>query len=497
MNPNVHDREIELLTCLDHPNIVRLFGFYFRDSKANPNEIVQNMLLECMPGDLFSLFTDERRRGVRLSNASIQAYCFQLFRGLAYLHDRNICHRDIKPTNLLISKQPLMLKISDFGCAKENVSKEESTSYMCSRYYRAPELILGYTKYSEAIDIWAAGCVLGECFTCTPIFPGRKHHQLGAICAILGNPTVNVLRVLQPGLRQIRLKRRQPVSLATVLKLPFDDRAIQLLEQVLVYEPSKRLTAWQACSHSFFEDLLEGNGAPLAFKFSQSEINSMPDNVRESIMGRKRCLKDADSRSIFNSDRSKELRIKRAKASAVVELVRTQAMRRAAKSQMPQEKEPADGLSGTADKDRLPTIFEERKSCDLEPFSAIFQLSKSKAEQQLKHMPYEMETASTISSPKQLANEEEDYEAEQARVNGTQSSPPFAGTLKTPFDVNTETLQEGGTLRKGAAKTEEQFCINFPNTVNGNCRADGQVVTEGCLNEKKRDRADQSINRVI
>ncbi|KHJ44350.1 hypothetical protein D918_05361 [Trichuris suis] len=180
---------------------------------------------------------------------------------------------------------------------------------MCSRYYRAPELVMGNTKYTESVgskesrlmirflpdlnskfryfmrsqlsaissqvinsDVWAAGCVLAECFTCSPIFPGRKDHQLGAICAILGNPPVNVLRILQPNLRRVRLKRRQAVTLPTVMGIPKDHLAILLLEQILLYEPLKRLTAWQVCAHDFFEELLEGNGISMKFKFTQSGL---------------------------------------------------------------------------------------------------------------------------------------------------------------------------------------------------------------------------------
>ncbi len=97
---------------------------------------------------------------------------YQLFRSLAYIHSMGICHRDIKPQNLLLDPESAVLKLCDFGSAKQLVKGELNVSYICSRYYRAPELIFGATDYTCNIDIWSAGCVLAELLLGQPIFPG-------------------------------------------------------------------------------------------------------------------------------------------------------------------------------------------------------------------------------------------------------------------------------------------------------------------------------------
>lgn len=153
---------------------------------------------------------------------------YQLFRSLAYIHSLGICHRDIKPQNLLVDQSTGVLKLCDFGSAKQLLHGEPNVSYICSRYYRAPELIFGAINYTTNIgeapegglsgghpvlirhvvpfsDVWSAGCVLAELLLGQPIFPGDSGvDQLVEIIKVLGTPTREQIREMNPNYTEFK-----------------------------------------------------------------------------------------------------------------------------------------------------------------------------------------------------------------------------------------------------------------------------------------------------
>ena len=123
----------------------------------------------------------------------IQSICLQILSGLLFLHKNNIVHCDLKPENvLLISAKKSAVKIIDFGSSC--FSNQPVFTYIQSRFYRAPEVLLG-AGYNEKIDIWSLGCILVELFLGYPLFTGRnEEEQLGCIINVLGKPPNELLR---------------------------------------------------------------------------------------------------------------------------------------------------------------------------------------------------------------------------------------------------------------------------------------------------------------
>lgn len=107
----------------------------------------------------------------RIPIEDIKCYMKQILQGMAYVHRKKISHRDLKPENILMNDKGVV-KICDFGSAKM-LDSQMNTPYIVSRYYRAPELILACSDYTEKIDVWAIGCIFAEFMTLRPLFPGK------------------------------------------------------------------------------------------------------------------------------------------------------------------------------------------------------------------------------------------------------------------------------------------------------------------------------------
>jgi serine/threonine protein kinase len=186
---------------------------------------------------------------------------FQLLNGLKNIHEKNIAHRDLKPENVLLSKEQV-IKICDFGSSKIIDPTGKNTPYIVSRYYRAPELILCLTKYSTAIDVWAAGCIMAELFLLTPLFRGKTEgDQLFAIFKIIGSLNSEELKQYKsrvpfdPSLIDA-FGQSKRVNLKEYFKVVDDkNNFIDLLLKMLSYLPEKRITAKEALNHPFFSDI--------------------------------------------------------------------------------------------------------------------------------------------------------------------------------------------------------------------------------------------------
>ncbi|NXF38791.1 CDKL2 protein, partial [Nyctibius bracteatus] len=171
-------REIKVLKHLKHENLVNLLEVCKKKKRWYlVFEFVDHTLLDDLEAFPNGLDYGRARK-----------YLFQILRGVAFCHSRGIIHRDIKPENILVS-QSGVVKLCDFGFARSLVASEEAfTGYVATRWYRAPELLVGDVKYGEGVDVWAIGCLITEMLTGEPLFPGDSEiDQLYHITKCLGN----------------------------------------------------------------------------------------------------------------------------------------------------------------------------------------------------------------------------------------------------------------------------------------------------------------------
>ncbi len=151
------NRELQIMSTLSHPSVVALkHCFYSKGDK--PDEVYLNLVMEYIPETLHRTLRNHTKANKLVPITYVKCYMYQLLRSVAYIHTLGVCHRDIKPQNILLNAKTHCLKLCDFGSAKILVAGEPNVSYICSRYYRAPELVFEATEYTPAIDVWSVGC---------------------------------------------------------------------------------------------------------------------------------------------------------------------------------------------------------------------------------------------------------------------------------------------------------------------------------------------------
>ncbi|XP_074075492.1 glycogen synthase kinase-3 alpha isoform X2 [Macrotis lagotis] len=278
------NRELQIMRKLDHCNIVRL-RYFFYSSGEKKDELYLNLVLDFVPETVYRVARHFTKAKLTIPSIYVKVYMYQLFRSLAYIHSQGVCHRDIKPQNLLVDPDTAVLKLCDFGSAKQLVRGEPNVSYICSRYYRAPELIFGATDYTSSIDVWSAGCVLAELLLGQPIFPGDSGvDQLVEIIKVLGTPTREQIREMNPNYTEFKFPQIKAHPWAKVFKSRTPPEAIALCSHLLEYTPATRLSPLEACAHSFFDDLRSPGAQlpnsrqlPPLFNFSPGELSIQPN----------------------------------------------------------------------------------------------------------------------------------------------------------------------------------------------------------------------------
>ncbi|OQR70456.1 serine/threonine-protein kinase ICK-like [Tropilaelaps mercedesae] len=227
-------REVKSLQKLSHANLIKLKEVIREDNTLY-------FVFEYMKENLYQLIKDREKP---FAEPVIRNIVQQIFQGLAFMHKHGFFHRDIKPENLLCMG-PDIIKIADFGLAREIRSRPPYTDYVSTRWYRAPEILLRSTNYSSPIDIWAVGCIFSELYTLQPLFPGRSEiDQIFRICSVLGTPDKREWSegyTLATGMN-FRFPQFTEMSLESLVP-NCSPEGITLLRDMLRWNPSRRPTA--------------------------------------------------------------------------------------------------------------------------------------------------------------------------------------------------------------------------------------------------------------
>ncbi|XP_016152083.1 PREDICTED: serine/threonine-protein kinase MAK [Ficedula albicollis] len=237
-------REVKSLKKLNHANVIKL------------KEVIREndhlyFVFEYMKENLYQLMKD---RNKFFPESVIRNMMYQILQGLAFIHKHGFFHRDMKPENLLCSG-PELVKIADFGLARELRSQPPYTDYVSTRWYRAPEVLLRSSVYSSPIDIWAVGSIMAELYTLRPLFPGTSEvDEIFKICQVLGTPKRSdwTEGYHLASAMNFRFPQCVPISLKTLIPNASNE-AIQLMSDMLNWNPKKRPTASQALKYPYFQ----------------------------------------------------------------------------------------------------------------------------------------------------------------------------------------------------------------------------------------------------
>ncbi|XP_074563574.1 cyclin-dependent kinase F-3-like isoform X3 [Curcuma longa] len=234
--------EAKSLRKLNHTNIVKL-----KEIVRENHELF--FIFEHMEHNLYQVM---RERQNSFSEGEIRNLMSQVLQGLAYMHKNGYFHRDLKPENLLVTHD--VIKIADFGLAREVTSEPPYTDYVSTRWYRAPEVLLKSSFYTPAIDMWAVGAILAELFMLSPLFPGESEiDQIYRICTILGTPDSSIWPdgILLPHSTYFNIFQFPPADISDIIPNASLE-AIDLILQLCSWDPQRRPTAEQSLQHPFF-----------------------------------------------------------------------------------------------------------------------------------------------------------------------------------------------------------------------------------------------------
>lgn len=306
--PSTAIREVAVLKVTDHPNVVKLFDVF-----CTPGRL--HLVFEFVEMDLKQHM---KQHNFKLEPRVVKALQRQLMRGIEFCHSHRIIHRDLKPQNILInnagcSSSEDALKIADLGMARRfSLPLPKYTHEVVTTWYRAPEILFGTQEYSLAVDVWSAGCILGEMATGAALFQGDSEiDTIFQIFRKLGTPTetewpgLAELPDFKPTFPQWRKRPWEEIR-NTAAQLGLE--GIQLLEQMLCYDPRRRDSARQTLARPYLllpaEVLPAAQSSSVAAQSSSDQFSSAMDEAEGHLVIRGEVSRQASKERLIRQKSS-------------------------------------------------------------------------------------------------------------------------------------------------------------------------------------------------
>ncbi len=275
----------------DHENIVNLLDLIPPKSFEEFRDVY--IVMELMDSNLRQMI----RSSQVLSDQNIQYFLYQMLRGLKYVHSAGVLHRDIKPSNILLNAD-MDVKLCDFGLSRGvdfETDPTMSTTYVATRWYRAPELLLMWDQASKALDVWSIGCILAELLEPLPrkkvLFPGKHYlNQLELILEVCGTPqNDDDVKGCAKAKRYVKTLPHKPKQHFKDMYPHANPLAIDLLERMLEFNPLKRITVEECLAHPYLETMHDPEDEPTCptfdFKFdNETDVSEIKQMMYDEIM---------------------------------------------------------------------------------------------------------------------------------------------------------------------------------------------------------------------
>ncbi|XP_047139292.1 cyclin-dependent kinase-like 1 isoform X1 [Hydra vulgaris] len=245
-------REIRMLKQLKHPNLVNLLEVFRRKRKLH-------LVFEFCD---FTVLNELEAHPNGVAENIIKRIIYQVLKAVAFCHQHKCIHRDVKPENILITKEKIV-KLCDFGFARLLTGpSDEYTDYVATRWYRAPELLVGDTQYGTPVDVWAIGCVFAELLSGQPLWPGKSDvDQLYLIKKTLGDLIPRHVDIFKNNqfFRGITIPDCDRMNPLEHRFLGTSRQALSFLKGCLVMEPFHRLSCAELLEHDYFDIAFKGH----------------------------------------------------------------------------------------------------------------------------------------------------------------------------------------------------------------------------------------------